>query len=77
MRATVMSTEVILETTVPVFVTVDLDEGVVTEVHVNDEAPMTYGEVAESGDGPATSEERQSAIDLAESEMWPAWEFGW
>lgn len=74
-----MEGQVVLKTTVPVYVTVDLEDRMVTEVHVDDEAPMTYSEEATIEHGPsATPEQRQAAIELAEGGTeWPAWEFGW
>lgn len=67
---------VYVEYRVPVLVEVDLDAGRVLSVHVDDESvegPMGVIDVS-----PRTSSETEAAtaIDLAEKETWPAWEFG-
>lgn len=71
--------EVVIKTSVPVYVTVDLDDGTVTEVHVDVEAPMKYGPEVEINDpGLPTPEIREQAVAIAEGGAeWPVWEFGW
>ena len=62
---------------VPVLVKVDLDQGRVSDVHVLDEEiDDRSAEVLPVEKGQVRAEEARRAIELCESEEWPAWRFG-
>lgn len=67
---------VYVEYKVPVLVEVDLDLGAIVGVYVDDEqVEGPSGVINLNPDGSAGTETSR-AIELAESESWPAWEFG-
>lgn len=67
--------EVKLVMSVPVIVTVDLQERNVVEVVVFDEAPSDWTETYTDSGRPKGGQVRR-AIDIAGEAMWPAWGFG-
>lgn len=61
---------------VPLVAQIDVDSGEVLSVHLVDElieGPLTVMSDA----GTATEAERQRAIHIAETTMWPVWTAGW
>lgn len=63
---------------VDVYATVE--DGQVTSVNVHDENIVGPIRVLEDGGDavvPWNSKRAQDAVKVAESEVWPAWEFGW
>jgi hypothetical protein len=67
--------EVNLVMSVPVIVTVDLQEHNISQVVVFDEAPAEWTEAATDSGRPKGGQVRR-AIDIADEAMWPAWQFG-
>jgi hypothetical protein len=62
---------------VPVLVEVDLDKGAVSDVHVLDEEiDDRPTEVLSVEQGGVDAEDARRAIELCETEEWPAWRFG-
>ena len=67
---------VYVEYKVPVLVEVDLDREAIVGVYVDDEhAEGPSDVIGVDPDGLAAAEVSR-AIELADSESWPAWEFG-
>lgn len=66
---------VFLAFNVPVLAEVDLETGRVVSVQVNDEAAGEPTEVF-SVEQAVSDSERERAIQVAEREVWPAWELG-
>jgi len=61
---------------VPLVARIDVEGGEVLSVHIADESiegPLTVTSDA----GTATEAERQRAIQIAETTMWPGWTAGW
>jgi hypothetical protein len=74
---TTTTTAAIVAYSVPVAVFVDLDTGEVTRVVVEDEA-MSDPLSAFPDDGDQlTSDQRERAVDIAESAEWPSWDIGY
>ncbi|MGQ0616234.1 MAG: hypothetical protein ACT4PW_04470 [Acidimicrobiia bacterium] len=65
-----------VEYRVPVLVEVDLDEEVIVGVYVDDEQVEGPSDVIGLDSEGVAADEASQAIDVAESEGWPAWEFG-
>lgn len=63
----------------PIYAEVDLDEGDVVRVVVDDESPSVRPEVLDDAlhPVPVNSEVKEAALRIAESAMWPSWEYGW
>lgn len=65
---------------VPVYVVVNLATGEVDRVVVDDEkvGPYTSAHIDDTFPiTPATDTQRAAATAIAESTMWPSWDFGW
>lgn len=67
---------VYVEYRVPVLVEVDLDEEAIVGVYVDDEQVEGPADVIGLDPAGLAADEASQAIDVAESEGWPAWEFG-
>jgi hypothetical protein len=61
----------------PIYAEVDLDERDVVRVIVDDESPSQPVEVLDTSLAPVASDIRAVAIEVAESSMWPSWDYGW
>lgn len=62
---------------VPVLVEVDLDKGAVSDVYVLDEEiDDRPTEVLSIEQGHVRAEDARRAVELCETEEWPAWRFG-
>lgn len=61
---------------VPMLVEVDIDSGRVVRVRVDDEAAPDLLDVFAIDSRELSREERDSAVEIANRETWPAWEFG-
>jgi hypothetical protein len=61
----------------PIYAEVDLDEGDVVRVVVDGESPSVDPEVLDDAPNPVTSEVKDAALRIAESAMWPSWDYGW
>lgn len=61
----------------PIYAEVDLDEGDVVRVVVDDEFPSVDPEVLDDALNPVNSEVKGAALRIAESAMWPSWDYGW
>lgn len=62
---------------VPVLVEVDLDRGAVSDVYVLDEEiDDRPTEVLSVEQGDVRAEDARRAVELCETEEWPAWRFG-
>lgn len=61
---------------VPLVAEVELETKEVLSVHLEDEAIEGPVEVTTDRGEPST-EERERAVSISESSMWPGWEAGW
>ena len=61
----------------PIYAEVDLDEGEVVRVVVDDEASSQPIEVLDDALDPAGPNVRDAALQIAESALWPSWDYGW
>lgn len=61
----------------PIYAVVDLDEGAVTRVVVDDEAPSSPVEAFDLSLGALDVRAREQALAIAESDTWPSWDYGW
>lgn len=61
----------------PIYAEVDLDEGQVVRVVVDDEAPSHAIETLDDALDPVGGEVREAALQIAESTLWPSWDYGW
>ena len=61
---------------VPVLVEIDLDEEAVVAVRVDDEHVDGQRAVMDSDGHRLGAGEAERAISIAETDSWPAWEFG-
>ncbi len=61
----------------PIYAEVDLDEGEVVRVVVDDESPSQAIEVLDDALDPAGPDVRDVALGIAESGLWPSWTYGW
>ncbi|MGI8710748.1 MAG: hypothetical protein ACR2LA_07140 [Acidimicrobiales bacterium] len=61
----------------PIYAEVDLDEGEVVRVVVDDEAPSQPIEVLDAALDPVGPDVRDIALRTAESALWPSWDYGW
>lgn len=61
---------------VPLVVEVEVESGEVLSVHLDDEA--VEGPLGATADGHELSaSEREQALRVAESALWPGWQAGW
>ena len=65
-----------VEYNVPVLVEIDLDEEAVVAVRVDDEHVDGPRAVMDSDGHRLGAGETERAISIAETDSWPAWEFG-
>lgn len=61
----------------PIYAEVDLDEGEVVRVVVDDEASSQAIEVLDDALDPVAPAVRDAALQTAESTLWPSWDYGW
>lgn len=61
----------------PIYAEVDMDEGHVVRVVVDDEAPSQAIEVLDDSLNPVGPDLRDAALQIAEPTMWPSWDYGW
>lgn len=67
---------VYVEYKVPVLVEIDLDEEAIVGVYVDDEQVEGPSDVIGVDPHGLAGAEASRAVELVESESWPAWEFG-
>lgn len=68
---------VLVKYTYPIYAEVDLDEGAVVRVVVDDEATSQAIEVLDDDFDLVSSDLRETALRVAESTIWPSWDYGW
>lgn len=61
----------------PIYAEVDLDEGEVVRVVVDDESSSQAIEVLDDALDPAGPGVGDAALRIAESALWPSWDYGW
>jgi predicted DNA-binding antitoxin AbrB/MazE fold protein len=61
----------------PICAEVDLEEGEVVRVVVDDESPSQAVEVVDDSLQPVSAELKDAAVQVAESTTWPSWDYGW
>jgi len=61
----------------PIYAEVDLDEGDVVRVVVDDEAPSQAVDVLDDSLNPVGPEVKEAALRIAESRLWPSWDYWW
>ncbi|MBP7404063.1 MAG: hypothetical protein KA973_03960 [Candidatus Microthrix sp.] len=61
----------------PIYAEVDLVEGAVVRVAVDDEASSQAVEVLDGALDPVGPDVRDAALRVAESTLWPSWDYGW
>ena len=61
----------------PIYAEIDLTERDVIRVIVDDESPSQPVELLDASMTPVALDVRASAIQVAESSVWPSWDYGW
>lgn len=61
----------------PIYAEIDLDEGDVARVVVDDEAPSQAADVLDESLRPVGPGVKAAALQIAESALWPSWDYGW
>lgn len=69
--------KVLVKYTYPVYVEIDLDEGAVGRVVVDDEASAAPDEVVDLARDAVADDVHDRALAITETDTWPSWELGW